>query len=470
MTRWSTAAVLLAPALVVHADTNYTATGWVTSVPIWPIVCTNAAGQVLLRGNAHVAAVQSTDPRLTGNRLIFANASFQADGTAQVWGTAYQQVGTFDANTNFTPTAGLWEINYSGVMRTDYSLELSLVGSGSGGAVDGQRITETMTRGVATGPIDPAVPYLYTGTIKPAPVDIKQVVDNFDDNQVIGWSRQGPGLFLPLIESNYQFTVRGKWPFIKTYQHADTYTWGRLTTNWSVANGQTVEWRVDLVAMSEDATNAAAIVPGSLGRSQIYILYKGRDFVQLAKWLGTGMAVFFHEQQAVKNANVVLSLALTRTDPRLALTARVLDKDNQEAVLYQRTVVDTPQADATLTSDQLLALSSMKLTIVPDIADPPITAGDAVFLDAWQYTDGDRPEVSVTYDNLEMRTTEIPSTGIERAVRLSWPTTGLNYAAQWAPTLQGPWQPVPEQTIPGMNQMTLPASSLMQFFRLIWAP
>ena len=462
--------LLLASALAAQADTNYTATGWVTSVPIWPILCTNAAGQVLLRGNAHVAAVQSTDPRLTGNRLIFANASFQADGTAQVWGTAYQQVGTFDSNTNFTPTAGLWEINYSGVMQADYSLQLSLVGSGSGGAIDGQRITETMTRQPATGPIDLAVPYFYTGTIKPAPVNIANVVDNFDDGVPKGWARQGPGLPLLLVESNHQFTVRGKWPGIKTYAHDDSYAWARLGTNWSVANGRTVEWRADLVAMSEDATNAAAIVPCDYARQQIYILYKGRDFVQLGKWVGSGMAVFFHDQQTIKNANVVLSLALTRTDPNLTLTARVLDKDNQETVLYQRTFVDTPQADATLTTAQLLALSGMRLSIEPDITGSPITSGDTVFLDAWQYTDGNQPEADVTYDNLEMRTTEIPPTGIERAVRLSWPMTGLNYTVQWAPTPQGPWQPVPDQSIPGMNQMNVPASSTMQYFRLIQAP
>ncbi len=465
-----TLTLLLAPALVTRADTNYTATGWVTSVPVLPILCTNAAGQVLLRGNAHVAAVQSTDPRLTGNRLIFANASSQADGTAQVWGTAYQQVGTFDANTNFTPTAGLWEINYSGVMQSDYSVQLSLVGSGSGGAIDGQRITETMTRGPATGPIDLAVPYLYTGAIKPALVNIANVVDNFDDNHLTGWTLTGPGLSLPLIESNCQFTVRGKWPGLVTQQHADTYAWAWKWVNWSVANGRTVEWRVDLVAMSEDATNAAAIVPGSYARQQLYLFYKGRDFIELVKWVGSGAAVFFCDPQAIKNTNVVLSLALTRTDPNLTLTARVLDKDNQEAVLYQKTVVDTPQADATLTSDEFLARTGLKLAIVPDIADTPIIAGDRVYLAAWQYTDGNQPQAHVTYDNLEMRTTEIPPIGIERALRLSWPAVGLNYLPQWGPTPNGPWQPVQDQTIPGMNQITIPASGTMGFIRIIEGP
>lgn len=334
-----TIALLLA-AVAARADTAYTSTGWVTDVPLQFIVCVNAAGQVLLRGNAHIAAVQSTDARLTGNRLIFANGSVQADGTVLVWGTCCQQVGTFDASTNFTATAGLWEINYTGVMQTNYSLQLKFSGYGSGGAIDGQRMVETMTRGPASAPIDPAVPYFYTGTLKPAPLNLGQIVDNFDDNGLTGWSREGPGTYLPLLETNGQFTVRGRWPGVVTHHHEDTYAWGRLNTNWSVANGRTVEWRVDLVGMSENATNAAAIVPVSYARSQFYILYKGRDFVELGKWVGSGMAVFFYDHQAVKNTNVVLSLALTRVDSNLVLTARVLDKDNQEAVLYQRSFVD----------------------------------------------------------------------------------------------------------------------------------
>jgi hypothetical protein len=154
----TTAMLLLLAAMTAKAQTPYTSTGWVTSNTLPLIVCINAAGQVLLRGNAHTVAVQSTDARLTGQRLVFANGSVQADGTVLVWGTCYQQVGTFDPNTNFTATAGLWEITYNGVMQTDNSLQLNFTGYGSGGAIDGQRMVETMTRGPASAPIDPAVP------------------------------------------------------------------------------------------------------------------------------------------------------------------------------------------------------------------------------------------------------------------------------------------------------------------------
>ena len=77
----------------------------------------------------------------------------------------------------------------------------------------------------------------------------------------------------------------------------------------------------------------------------------------------------------------------------------------------------------------------------------------------------------VIYDNLELRTSEIPGVGIERAVRLRWPASAtINYALEGAPTLQGPWMSVQDTTPPGMNQMTAPASELMQFWRLHQSP
>jgi hypothetical protein len=78
---------------------------------------------------------------------------------------------------------------------------------------------------------------------------------------------------------------------------------------------------------------------------------------------------------------------------------------------------------------------------------------------------------TAVFDNLEMRTSEIPPLGIEPAVRVSWPALdAIRYAIQAAPTVQGPWLPVQDSTIPGMNQMTVPANGLMRFFRAVQAP
>ncbi len=464
---YAVSAVLLLAALPAAAA-NSTSTGWITAIPVPPIVHTNNAGQILLRGNAHLVRVDSTDARLSGQRLVFADGAYQADGTALIWGTAYQQVGAFDSNTNFTPNGEVWIINYHGVMQLDYSLQLSLAGYGSGGAIEGLRLEETMTRGPAKNPLDLTVPYIYQDMINPAPVNTSEVVDDFHGNTPTGWRWEGTGTYYPLLEANQQFTVRGQWSFA-TYAHADTYAWGVLNQGWSVPNDRTLEWRVNLVGMSDNATNAAAIVPANYARNQIYILYKGRDFVELGKWVGSGMAVFFYEKTAIKNTNVVLSLALTQEQPNLVVTARVLDKDNQEAVLYQRSVLDTPQADPTLTSAELLALSGMNLDIVPDVADAPITSGDAVCLDAWQYTDGTQPTLEVTYANLELRTYEVPQLTIARAVQVSWPAPAGAYTLEWAPTVQGPWMPVQNLAPPGLQRVTIPISGPAGFFRAVQA-
>jgi hypothetical protein len=49
---------------------------------------------------------------------------------------------------------------------------------------------------------------------------------------------------------------------------------------------------------------------------------------------------------------------VTRVSPNVILTARVLDKANNNAVLYERSVVDTPNVDRTLTQTEMDAASS----------------------------------------------------------------------------------------------------------------
>jgi hypothetical protein len=87
----------------------------------------------------------------------------------------------------------------------------------------------------------------------------------------------------------------------------------------------------------------------------------------------------------------------------------VLDKDNQNAVLYERTVVDTPQVDRSLSSAELLAASGMNLACGPDVSGAPCTSGDNIGLASWQYSDGTKLAAEVTYDNFEQWTYQIPT-------------------------------------------------------------
>jgi hypothetical protein len=152
------------------------------------------------------------------------------------------------------------------------------------------------------------------------------------------------------------------------------------------------------------------------------------------------------------------------------ITARIWDKANPNTVLYERSVVDTPGIDAALTSAELQTLSGMNLTLSPDITEAPFTGG-AAGVGVFQYNyDGQQPAAVATFDNLETRKYEVPVVGIAQTFRLSWPTTGMNFGVEAAPTVNGPWLPVEDLAMPGIQQMTVPMNGPSQFFRLQPAP
>lgn len=234
--------------------------------------------------------------------------------------------------------------------------------------------------------------------------------------------------------------------------------------------GRTLEWRADLVSLDENATNVAVLAVG--GNSGLYVFHKGLNFAYVWKWSPSyGISIFSCEKAAVRNTNIVLALALTRVNPNLVITVRVLDKADPNTVLYQHSVVDTPNADATLTAAQFEAVVGKRFQdVVADGREAPFTSF-SVLLGVEQWTDGNQPACRAIFDNAELWTSDIPLVGIERAVRLSWPASPTNsYAVEGAPTVVGPWLPVQDLAIPGMQQMTVPLSSAGQFFRLQRAP
>jgi len=134
-------------------------------------------------------------------------------------------------------------------------------------------------------------------------------------------------------------------------------------------------------------------------------------------------------------------------------------------------VVDTPQVDPTLTSAAVEALTGLRQQWWKDVKQSPLFSGDSFHLEFFQYTDGAQPAAEATFDNLELRAYEIPQIGIAQAARLTWPApNGMNYAVEGAPTVNGPWLPLNDQSLPGFKQMTAPADRDMQFFRLQQAP
>jgi hypothetical protein len=301
-----------------------------------------------------------------------------------------------------------------------------------------------------TGARTSIVARLYV--VRPGLGTTNVVIDNFDDNRLTGWVPEGGKGQVKLTETNQQFKVRGYWPGVETMEITDTASYGYLSRDWVVLNGQTVEWRVDLVGMNEHAT-MATIDAWSSTSGAGYSLFKGHDFIHLCKPAESAGLFdhghFFHEKALIKSTNVVLALALTRVNPNVIITARVLDKANDNAVLYERSVVDTPNVDRTLTQTELEAASGMLLHTGRDVG-APITSGSGVSLVVFQYNDGTKPAAEATFDNLERWTSIFPVWRPEIAIQLLStipPKVNLSlsaapnstWAIERAPELTGPW-------------------------------
>lgn len=468
-------AALLLPTVASAQTTSFTGDGWINGVPVPGILTTNAAGQVSLRSNVHTVACQGSDPRVAGLDLVPMDMSYNADGTASIQGPAYLQVGTWDAGmTNFTPSGGVWVANYGGLVQADGSLQLHAAGYGVGGAIEGQRLDVIVSRGPVPNPLsnpfDPTVPFHRTGTIQPPPVNTVETVNAFATRFTGGMFGSGQ-----VLTSDGCLNVIGSFPN-RTKTLYESYCWGmNFTPTWTVPEGMTREWRADLVGLDENSSNpiVATLAVGSTSEGG-YVFQKSRDFAYLWKWMPVGrevLAVLAGDATPVRNTNVVLALALTRVKPDVVITARVLDKADPNTVLYQHTVIDTPNADPTLTVDQFAALTGWRLeNLVRETAGLPLTQF-GVSLGIAQYTDGQQPDPKAVFDNLEMRVSEIPPLGIELAARLSWPASAIiNRGVEGAPTALGPWLPVQDLKAADINQLTVPLSSPARFFRLRPAP
>jgi hypothetical protein len=452
-----------------QTNTPFTATSWLTGVPVPGLLCTNALGQVYLKGNVHVLRVQADDARVAGRLQAMPDVAFQADGKRIFSGTAYDEVGTWDATgANFTRAGGAWDLKYRGVTQADGSLQYNMAGYGIGGTIDGLRVELTATRG--PGPtFDPTIPYLASGTIKPAPVSSSVVIDDFEDGDTTGWAAGGNSRIPVISETGGHFTIHCDWTGVPTFGPLNTLAWAGHNQAWTVPDGHTVELRADLVALNPAADSAVlafAVQPSGPN----YVLLKGHSWLILLKQNGAAVAALCGHNVATPDTGVVMSLALTGAGENNVLAARIFDKADPRILIHELTYLDTPASDAVLSSQEIAELVGASLSGFGSDPGAAWKTGQRVWLGVWQNTDGTKPAAEAAFDNLELRTYEVPQVGIERAVRLSWPAMGMNYAVEGAPTLQGPWMPVQDTAVPGMNQMTAPASDIMGFFRLRQAP
>ncbi len=351
-------------------------------------------------------------------------------------------------------------MKYRGVIQTNNSTLVSHAGYGSGGTIDGLWLEETATRGPAANPLDPTVPLLYTGTIKPPPASSTLSSDGFN-NGVNGWTLWGTGTFYP---TNQQLADQ-------TLGTAGSMNLLRCpATNWSLADGQTLECQADLVGLTENGLNFARLWVGN-DDTAAYELDLADGKAGLLKWDMGGNYItcfWFTNSAQLRPANVVLYLALTRDHGNAIITARVLDKANQNASLLEYIYIDTPGVDPSLTSSQFAGLSGITTFPMRPDSGPPLLSGTEAGVGLFQFAAG---AAQAVWDNFALRLHDVPPISIARAVQVTWPApAGVNYSVEGAPTVQGPWMPVQEVDMPGIQKVSAPLSGPSQFFRLVETP
>ncbi len=153
------ACALVAPRPTLAQAVPFTATGWFVEELVPAIMCISSSGQVSLKYEVHVVRSVSDEPRANGRiRGVNLDVSLNSDGSGTFSGKGALEVGTWDAVGNFTPTGGVWDMKYEGVLHADGSTEYRFSGVGIGGPIDSLRVVATATRGALL-----TDPYLFSG-------------------------------------------------------------------------------------------------------------------------------------------------------------------------------------------------------------------------------------------------------------------------------------------------------------------
>lgn len=249
------------------------------------------------------------------------------------------------------------------------------------------------------------------------------------------------------------------------------WAYASLPSTGPLPDQQTLELRIDLVSANQNDT-FGFIQWATQGKG--YIVFKDQDEVGLLKfWDGVASsAVFFWEERPLKNEDVTLVLSLTRVGSDLRINTRVLDKDSANAVLFERTVIDTPQSDPALPNGAIKGIRTG-----PDLmaASWPLqVSGDAVFGLWWGNTErGPQPAAEVIFDNLEVWQYASPQLAIQSAVVLSWSAPNVLFAVDTASSVLGPWTPLAVpwcRTNTTHIEVVVPAPESMRLFRLRFMP
>ncbi len=215
-----------------------------------------------------------------------------------------------------------------------------------------------------------------------------------------------------------RLTIGGTWPST-TSSPMDSASRANPLHPWTVSAGQTIEARVDVIALSQTARSAGL----AFWSSPAYHVLFGRTYIALAKEQKKNLAYFSAARASIKDTNVVLSLALTPVGKNVVLVGKVLDKDNG-ALIAQVIATDTPASDPTLSASQLAELTGGRVWqgLTADPVGPPHTSGSTQLIHVAQESNVAPVTAFATFDNLELRTYEVPQVAIQPPCGCPGPT------------------------------------------------
>jgi hypothetical protein len=172
------------------------------------------------------------------------------------------------------------------------------------------------------------------------------VLDNFDDNTKTGWTDFTfvPGFGIP-TESGGQFR------FEQPAAGQPIFSASQKTTRaFDLKEGERVTFSVDVVqGGGKDSFAILGFIPtagtGGPGSLAGYGFAKSTTDILITKGIGNYFVADDGPTADLKQDNITMVLSLTVRNGSVVLNAKALDKDAGDAVLWEKTVVDSPAAD-----------------------------------------------------------------------------------------------------------------------------
>lgn len=230
--------------------------------------------------------------------------------------------------------------------------------------------------------------------------------------------------------------------------------------NFEVPEGQTVEFRVDLLSLTGSDAYADLLVSfvGSpfipRGGNRGYAFYRQQWRVALQKiWDNETYGTFFEHGVPALTVPETLVLSFTREGDRLKIGTKVVQRDDPSKVISPtRVTVDGPGSDPVNGTDP---------------GGPPLGSVWRVGIGCWASS----PNAGAVFDNLVCSADQTPlEVGLQRhsetEARLAWASESILLEAT---SLQGPWKPSTEEVT--LNSLACNSAIRLggpdRFFRLV---